>query len=789
VSESTTSPRPGAPRLPYMPGVDGLRALAVAAVVIYHLGASWLPGGFLGVDVFLVISGYLITSLLLAEHRRTGGIELRRFWLRRARRLLPALFLMIVVVLAVMVLVHPGEVARLRGAVLASFAYVANWYFAFADVSYFEQFGRPSIFQHLWSLAVEEQFYLLWPPIIALGLVFLGRRWLLAGVLVLIAGSTALAWMLWQPFTDPSRIYYGTDTRAVGLLAGVALAFLFPATRLGPAKRPGARTVLDALGIVALGGLVFLMLTLGDLDEGLYRGGFLLVGLTTAVLIAVVAHPSSRLGRVFGVSAIVWLGVRSYGIYLWHWPVLMLTRGNQDVPFDGPPLVALQVALTVGVAALSYHYVERPFRRHGMRGVRVSVRRWSRSAPRPARFAAVLTASAAVAALAVAVAVLPGETPSIPGLTGIASAARGVAITATPEAREGADLPDERTAAATKRVGKVLAVGDSVMLGASATLRKALPPGSVVDASVGRQFPEGAMAVTKRLAGMKPQVVVLHLGNNGFVPFDGLQALMKRLRGTPRVVLVTVRVPLKWQDSVNDAIEYAADHHPNAVLADWHAVSGGSGLLVDGVHTTPAGARLYARTIARAAGIPPRTAAAASAAKPPRVTVIGDSVQASFGYVPQAVRRLGKGLALRMNAKVCRRLVAPSCPYGGVTPATALQVAKSLGDRVGRVAVINVGYNDDPRGYDVSAVMRRLRADGAEAVVWVTMRETRSIYATTNDEIRAAARRWPAMRIADWNAVSAGRPWFGSGGLHLNAKGALALAGLLRVNVLAALKG
>ena len=239
MSESTPSSRQGPPRLPYMPGVDGLRALAVAAVVIYHLGAGWLPGGFLGVNVFFVISGYLITSLLLAEHRRTGRIELRRFWLRRGRRLLPALFVMIVVVLAVMVLVHPGEVARLRGAVLASFGYVANWYFAFAHVSYFEQFGRPSILQHLWSLAVEEQFYLLWPPIIVLGLMLLGRRWLLAGVCVLIAGSTALAWMLWAPFTDPSRIYYGTDTRAVGPARGSRPGLRAPADPAGSRQEPG----------------------------------------------------------------------------------------------------------------------------------------------------------------------------------------------------------------------------------------------------------------------------------------------------------------------------------------------------------------------------------------------------------------------------------------------------------------------------------------------------------------------------------------------------------------------
>ena len=196
----------GAPRLPYMPGVDGLRAVAVAAVVTYHIGASWLPGGFLGVDVFLVISGYLITSLLLAERRATGTIDLVRFWIRRARRLLPALFVMMAVVLAYMVIFHHGEVARLRGATLASLGYVANWYFVFADQPYFDQFGRPSVFLHLWSLAVEEQFYLLWPPIMAAGIAWFGRRRLLVGVLAGIAGSTILAWVLWEPFADPSRI-------------------------------------------------------------------------------------------------------------------------------------------------------------------------------------------------------------------------------------------------------------------------------------------------------------------------------------------------------------------------------------------------------------------------------------------------------------------------------------------------------------------------------------------------------------------------------------------------------
>ena len=606
MNETTSSVGSGAPRLPYMPGVDGLRALAVAAVVIYHLGAAWLPGGFLGVDVFLVISGYLITSLLLAEYRQSGRIGLKRFWLRRARRLLPALFLMIVVVLVAMVLLHPGEVARLHGALLASFGYVANWYFAFADIPYFEQFGRPSVLQHLWSLAVEEQFYLLWPPIMAVCIGVFGRRRLLAGVGAGIVGSTILAWILWEPFTDPSRIYYGTDTRAVGLLAGVALAFLWPANRLRPLAAARPRLVLEGVGIVALVGLLVLMLTLGDLDEMLYKGGFLLVAITTAAVIAVVAHPSSLLGKAFGVSAIVWLGVRSYGIYLWHWPVLMLTRPNDDVPFDGAPLVVLQLALMLGAAALSYQYVERPIRRHGLAGIRDAVRRWNASPRRPVRLAAP-TAAVALVALGFAVALLPRDTPTIPGLSGPASAAQQ-----TSARLDGPRQPGPQTSAGTerpappavRRAGKVLAVGDSVMLGASPALQRALGSRAVVDAAVSRQFAVGAGIIDQGLVRLKPDTVVVHLGNNGYVPFDELEALMKRLRATQRVVLVNVRVPLQWEESVNDALEYAASRYDNAVLVDWYRVSGNSEVLVDGTHMTAEGARLYARTIARAVRAP-----------------------------------------------------------------------------------------------------------------------------------------------------------------------------------------
>ncbi|HET7270741.1 MAG TPA: acyltransferase, partial [Rubrobacter sp.] len=378
---------PGTPevRLSYRPGLDGLRALAVIAVLLYHADLAWIPGGFLGVEVFFVISGYLITALLLAEWRQRGSIDLKTFWMRRARRLLPALYVLLVATLAFAVVFLPGEVAGLRGDVLAAFGYVTNWYLIFGQESYFESVGRPSLLQHLWSLAVEEQFYLIWPPILALGLGLgatrLRRRRVLTIALVGATVSAAVMAILYVPGVDPSRIYYGTDTRATGLLFGAALAFFWsPGERYRPAearhhrladrgrfrRRWGwtAPLLLDVLGVAALGALVWFCLHLGEFQPFLYRGGFALVALTTAAAIMAVVHPYTSIGsRVLGSAPLRWVGVRSYGIYLWHWPVFMVTRPELDVPIEGWPLLALRLTVTVALAHLSYRYIETPVRR------------------------------------------------------------------------------------------------------------------------------------------------------------------------------------------------------------------------------------------------------------------------------------------------------------------------------------------------------------------------------------------------------------------------------------------
>jgi peptidoglycan/LPS O-acetylase OafA/YrhL len=360
-STSPHAPMPSSARLRYLPALDGLRALAVLAVLFYHADISWTPGGFLGVDVFFVLSGYLITALLLAEWNSRGTIGLARFWQRRARRLLPALFVLIAVTLAFAVVWLPEEVARLRGDALAALAYVENWHLIFKQESYFEQSGRPSLFQHLWSLAIEEQFYLVWPPM----LVLLLRRWGRRGVLLAaIAGAAvSVALMAWgyTPDEDPSRVYYGADTRAFALLIGAALACTRLPVRSG--RRDRLVRLPDLAAIAALAGLAAAVYFLDEYHPLLYRGGFVIVAVLAAVLIAALAHPRATLSqRLLGSMPMRWIGTRSYAIYLWHWPVFMATRPDLDIALHGWPLLALRLATTATLAELSYRFVEAPIR-------------------------------------------------------------------------------------------------------------------------------------------------------------------------------------------------------------------------------------------------------------------------------------------------------------------------------------------------------------------------------------------------------------------------------------------
>jgi peptidoglycan/LPS O-acetylase OafA/YrhL len=637
-----------------MPGLDGLRALAVIAVLLYHGGLTWIPGGFLGVEVFFVLSGYLITALLLAEWRAHGSVALKAFWLGRARRLLPALYLVLVVTLAYAVVFLPGEVAGLRGDVFAALGYVTNWYLIFGHESYFEAIGRPSLLKHLWSLAVEEQFYLLWPLVVAIALSVGATRWRRRRVLALaLAGAAASALLmalLYRPEMDPSRLYFGTDTRATGLLVGAALALVWAPWRAALAprfqsvqrrsrlrRRWGwtAPRLLDVAGLVALGGLTLLCLRLGEFQPSLYRGGLATVALFTAVVIMASAHPYSRLGSgLLGCWPLRWIGLRSYGIYLWHWPIFMVTRPGLDVPLDGWPLLALRFGLTLVLADLSYRYVETPVRK-GALGKAWRKLRESQGLQR--RRLTVLWAGATVplvalcAALGVATSQAePQEPPSYlraeaalhtettsrkavaeekmtpetapPESDKLTIMRRAVAKAEVQEAGESAAGKKKKVPAGVEAaVGPVSAVGDSVMLGAAEELGKTVPNLATIDAAVGFQAADAvAVLAARRDAGELGEVVVVHIGSNGIYTAEQFDQTMRVLVGVRRVVFVNVNVPRAWEQPNNEVIAEGVARYPDrAVLADWYSASEGHPeyFVEDGVHLQIEGQKVYAHLI------------------------------------------------------------------------------------------------------------------------------------------------------------------------------------------------
>jgi peptidoglycan/LPS O-acetylase OafA/YrhL len=640
-------------RLPYRAGLDGLRALAVAGVFLYHANVSWMPGGFLGVDLFFVLSGYLITSLLLHEFDARGGINLIAFWGRRARRLFPAVAVVILFALLATLTIARDDLGRTRSDALSALVYMTNWHEIIASHSYFNEFGRPSLLQHLWSLAVEEQFYVFWPLLLIAGLRWWHRRGLIALTVVLAAGSCALMWLSYNPNGDPSAVYYGTDTRAFTLLIGALLAFAWPSLQAALARLRATATaatgtlvaadtlVADVVGVAALLGVLALFARLQDYDPWLYRGGFLLMAVLGAVLVGAAAQPGSNLGRALGCTPLRWIGARSYGIYLWHWPILELTRPGTDVPLHGPLLIVLQAGVTVAAAALSYHYIEMPIRSgDAQKRLKAFLDRhtphqrlaWvSGTAVALVTFAGIgfgLPAPVASAAFSTsatpsALQVLSGNQsrqPALPPLGG-SGALSGARLTGTGALVGPADLSQNSagpgrsgTSAAggppllgastpqTKRQptpppGAILGVGDSVMLGCAPNLTQLIGHSLRVDAIVGRQAEATIARLAQyRAAGRLPSQVIVQIGDNGPVWYSDMQNLRKVLKGVPVVVLVNVRVARSWQNEVNAELKSYARTWPQAVIANWYSHSTQS-MLSDGVHPWIDDRGVYARVV------------------------------------------------------------------------------------------------------------------------------------------------------------------------------------------------
>jgi peptidoglycan/LPS O-acetylase OafA/YrhL len=358
----------------YMPGLDGLRAVAVLAVIAFHLNRDAVPGGQLGVGIFFTLSGYLITDLLLAQLSASGRIRLGQFWLARARRLLPALFVMLAVVVAWVTIFGPSQPDQFRKGVVSAIFYVNNWEQIANNSSYFARFSTESPLIHLWSLSVEEQFYILWPFLLLIGVKVVRETPLASGVrprLALVTlgfaiASSILMAVMYHPGFDPTRLYYGTDTRAGGLLFGAALAMVWPSRRLSRRIAPQARNLLDGVGIAGLLIVAIMIWRVGEQSSFLYRGGFVLLSLATVMILMPLAHPACRLGLWLGVKPMRWIGARSYGIYLWQSPIIVLLGPDKGA---APSLLqaVVEVALVFGIASLSWRFVEEPIR-HGAIG-------------------------------------------------------------------------------------------------------------------------------------------------------------------------------------------------------------------------------------------------------------------------------------------------------------------------------------------------------------------------------------------------------------------------------------
>ncbi len=616
-------PRPVEGEGRYLAGLDGLRAVAVLAVIAYHLNAPWASGGQLGVGVFFVLSGYLITDLVLAQRERRGRFALRDFWMRRARRLLPALWVMLATVTIWVAFLDASQIPALRGDMLAAFFYFSNWWYAFQHVSYFALFAPPSPLGHLWSLAVEEQFYLLWPLLLVVALRALRRRELLIGLF--LAGAAVSAWLmtsLYQPGVDPTRVYEGTDTRAFQLLLGGALAVALPIRQLFTPVSRGGRTFFEILAVVGLLGIVLLVLLTNQYDPFLYRGGMVALSLASLAAVAGLAHPSTASGRLLGARPLRWIGVRSYGIYLWSYPIIVLTTPQGASTGAQPLRIAAQLAATLIAAALSWHFIEEPIRRDGFLAL---VRRLRAPRLRVAGVPAGPWVGLGVtgAVLAASGVGLAGAVPGARDQVAVADLPHSLVYGPRPESRaDPATIPPSCTAAAPTSVPAgqlpVTAIGDSIMIDLAPDLHRLLPE-AYIDGRVSRQMSElpallGQLHAAAKLA---PDLVV-ELGTNGPGWDPGTIAAALRSYGLSRVVLVDAgRDPdhPDWTAVINDELSQVVSQVPGSVVVDWYDASQGhpqyfmwGSQMGDGVHPGPSGAEVLSEMIASTLTAPAGTA-------------------------------------------------------------------------------------------------------------------------------------------------------------------------------------
>ena len=570
----------------YIPAIDGLRAVAVIAVMFYHLGFTWIPGGFLGVDLFFVISGYVITRLLLDSIAQSGGLDLRGFYIARARRLLPALVFMLVSTTIAIGIWAPDTIKRLLIDTPFSLSGTMNWWLVARHQDYFESIGRPPLLQHTWSLAVEAQFYFVWPLILYFILKRFGKKHIPLASLA-IAAASGIALLLVSFSLDASNaskvshVYFGTDTHSIGLFLGAALAVSWIPQNFTTQVSKKAQDFIDGVGFLGFVGILAAFLLIDESQPTLYKIAFPLAGLCGAAIIMSVVHPASRFAPVLQNPVFLWIGERSYAIYLWHWVIFQVTRPSVDLAGKEWALYSLRILIVLALSDISLRYVELPIRRgviqYWWKGLKY---RTKKERSQQTGTFSIVTVIVLVLATVVSIRAI-----------GIANDQRQKledSLTATP-------------APVTEVVTDGLWVtGDSVILGIRSTLGQSHPI-SIMNARIGRQAPEllSVMLQDKNEAADVP--VIFNLGNNNALTREQVVAIFEAVKDQPRIIVVNTAVPRPWREGNNALIAEVASQYAKVIIVDWNSISEGHPeyFAPDGVHLVPTGVNVYVAEIVK----------------------------------------------------------------------------------------------------------------------------------------------------------------------------------------------
>ena len=565
----------------HISSIDGLRAIAVTAVVLYHLGISWIPGGFLGVDLFFVISGYVITRLILDSINQSSALDLRSFYAARLRRIYPGFLFMVICTIIFIGVWAPEAIKRFLSDLPYALTGSINWLLVARHQDYFETVGRPPLLQHTWSLAVELQFYLIWPIILLTVLKYFGKKNIarIALIIAMVSGTTLFFVSLQLDQSNAqqiSHIYFGTDTHSLGLFLGSALAVSWIPQNLSSDIEKRAQDVIDGIGVVGLLGLISTFLFIDESNASLYRIAFPLAGIFGCLVLISLVHPASRFAPIISTAPFRWIGQRSYGIYIWHWVIFQVTRPSVDLSGQTWALYLARVLLVLALADISLRWVEIPFRQ-GL------VQDWFRGMKYRSAKVQLRQKISVISSIIVVLAIT--SSISVQAITKANEVANQVLQQSTQEQQTQEDLGSTTG---------LWVTGDSVILGIRSKL-EAKEHISLINARVGRQAPELLAVMKVDQSSVPSSPVIFNLGNNNALTEDTVVEIFEIVKNQPQVIVVNTAVPRAWKDSNNAIISKVASRYANVKVVDWDRISKGRPELFapDGVHLSPAGSDVY----------------------------------------------------------------------------------------------------------------------------------------------------------------------------------------------------